>query len=372
LLLRELLLPVARLAVPQAWPHPPAQDAHATMRASVFDRGGDARSVLKESRVPRPVPRPHQILVQVVFAGGNPVDFKFRQDPIWPICPLPKISGFDFAGVVVEAAAASGAAGFRPGDRVHGMLPCPLHEWGTFAEYVAVDEAYVARMPAGMSFQEAAGMPLAALTAMQAVEQAGENRGSGVRVLVHAGAGGVGTFLIQLAKASGWEVWTTCSAGCELCRSLGADRIVDYKREQFDVVAGGEAFDVVFDLMGGDYLLRSVPLCKRRGVYVEILNSGWQTYFGAKSPLVPSVALSLWASMAYYTIRGLLGLGPRYTLVAVRPDGAMLAELDRLFVDGKLKVVIDRQMSGLDEGARQLHEYLETNTAKGKVVLAVQ
>jgi NADPH:quinone reductase-like Zn-dependent oxidoreductase len=283
------LMPGIRLVAPKnmVWAAPPSDDAVSVMKAAVFSQAGDA-SVLRVASVARPAPNANQVLVKVVYAAGNPVDFKFRNDPQWPIVVLPKISGHDFAGVVDRD-----SKSFRKGDQVFGFVPCGLHKWGSFAEFVAPDEDHVAKMPPGMSFRTAAAVPLAAETALQALRKV-PHLVAGDRVLIHAGAGGAGCFLIQLAKLRGLQVWTTCSAGYALCQSLGADRVIDYKKERFEHVADPHSFDAVFDFIGGgfgsqaalpadalrfartgDYLLRGVSLCKRQGTYLEVLNSGW-------------------------------------------------------------------------------------------------
>jgi len=363
------LVPVAVALLPQGlvWKEPPAPHATATMRASVYLTSGD-ESVMDVRPFPRPVPNAHQVLVQVLFAGANPVDFKFRRDSLWPIVPRPKISGFDFSGTVVQAPPGSA---FKPGDRVHGMLPCPFHSWGTYAELVAADEAFTAHVPPrGMTMQEAAGAPLAALTAWQAIERA-KPLPAGAKVLVHAGAGGVGNFLVQLAKANGWHVTTTCSAGAALCKALGADVVVDYKREDFERVVPAGSLDAVFDCIGGAYLQKSMRLCKLSGTYVEILNDGLLDYLQVSSVTHPLYQAYFVGQFLYYTLRGALGLGPAFKRGVVQANGEQLAAVDALVAKGEVRVVVDRVFDGLGQGARDAHAYLATNKAQGKVLVDV-
>jgi alcohol dehydrogenase len=250
-----------------------------------------------------------------------------------------------------------------------------LHEWGTFAEYVAVDVDFLAHVDvARMSMPEAAAVPLAGLTALQSVDfvasrQSGKH--TKLKVLIHAGAGGVGTFLIQMAKAKNWEVWTTCSAGCELCKSLGADHVLDYKKKKFEDQLPNALFDAVFDSMGGEYLLRSMPLCKPEGAYVEIINSGWQTYWN--TGVSPVVVAYMYGSLVYYTLKGWLGMGPSYLMLMVAAKGKQLAEIDAMIANNSVRVVVDRvlQSGSLETKAREMHTYLESNTAKGKVVMTI-
>jgi NADPH:quinone reductase-like Zn-dependent oxidoreductase len=209
--------------------------------------------VMRLDDVPVPAAGAGERLVRLHAASVNPIDWKMRQGLMQ--VALPRVLGRDGAGV--DAAS---------GERVLGV-GSPGRD-GTHAEYAVFSTGNSAVIPAGMPFEEAAALGIAAVSAwIPLVENA--QVGAGQRVLVHAGAGGVGGFALQIAAARGAEVWTTCSAGnAQFCRALGAQRIIDYTREDF--AAAGPIFDVVFDTVGGDVHRRSADVLKPRGALVYL------------------------------------------------------------------------------------------------------
>lgn len=330
------------------------------MNASAFAQAGPTSSVLKKVIFPKPIRGVDQVMVKVVKAGGNPVDFKMRQMASWPMISLPSITGFDFAGIVTESPKESA---FQPGDRVLGMLPAVSPIWGTFAEYVAVNQDFMAKIPANVSFSDAAALPLAGLTAIQALSNL-----VGVQpnetVLIHAGSGGVGIYLIQLAKQLlKLKVYTT-STNAELCKSLGADVVIDYRKQDF----AAQEYDYIIDLIGGDYVLRGLNQARKN--YVSILNTGWKDYFGLEF----MVAVGELATMAFAKTRRFLTMGAyaKYNLVVVHSDGHALQVMAQMLANQQLRSVIDEEFVGLDEGARKVHDRLQTARAKGKVILSIQ
>lgn len=221
------------------------------MRALVLSRyGGPECTALAD--VPQPSPKAGEMLVQVHAAGLNPLDFKTRSGGLKIIrnYPLPMVMGNELSGVV--DAVGPGVRRFAKGDRVFARVD--KDSMGAFAEYAVIHEDHAARMPASLDFPSAAAVPLAALTALQALRDE-LHLGAGQRVFIPGGAGGVGTFAIQIAKHLGAKVATTASPrGEALVKRLGADVVIDYSRERFEDKISG--YDCAFDLLGGETLAR--------------------------------------------------------------------------------------------------------------------
>lgn len=235
------------------------------MKAFLIDRykkGG----ALRLGQSPEPQLRENDVMVEIHAASVNPLDGKIRDGEFKLILPyrLPLVLGNDVAGVVVRVGA--NVRQFKPGDAVYARPG--QDRIGTFAEYIAIDAGDVALKPANLSMEEAASIPLVALTAWQAlVERAKLQKGQ--RVLIHAGSGGVGTKAIQLAKHLGAHVATTVStANIDLVKSLGADVVVDYKKDDFDKVLKG--YDVVLNSLGKDTLEKSLAVLKPGGKLISI------------------------------------------------------------------------------------------------------
>ena len=230
--------------------------------------------VLTLTELPRPKPERGEVLVRMLAAGVNPVDWKIREGRLSPGTPhaFPLIPGWDVAGVVEELG--ENCQRFRKGDRVFAYARKPHLQWGTYAEYVAVAERHVALMPPSLLFEEAAAMPCAALTAQQALARAGV--GSGAVLLVLNGSGGVGHFALQLAKSAGLRTFATAGPrNQEFVLSQGAEAAIDYTRD--DLVAAvkarvPEGVDVVLDAIGGEPLAASVAAVKPGGVIVSVVD----------------------------------------------------------------------------------------------------
>jgi NADPH2:quinone reductase len=243
------------------------------MRAIVIDEfGGPDR--LRATDLPRPKPARGELLIRVVAAGVNPVDWKIREGMLAGVLPhtFPLIPGWDAAGVVEELG--EGATRFRKGDRVWCFARKPVVQWGCYAEYLAVNEGIVALMPTKLLYEEAAAVPAAAVTAFQCLlGNPGLERGD--RVLVHAAAGGVGHFAVQLASDAGAEVWGTAGpANQAFVMELGAAGAIDYTKEDFVEAArraAPDGFNRIIDGVGGDTLARSYELVKPGGSLVSIV-----------------------------------------------------------------------------------------------------
>ena len=235
------------------------------MKAAFIRRYG-GNKVVELGELPAPQAGPGELLVEVHAASVNPVDFKIRDGMLKMIVPFgfPLILGNDLSGVV--KAVGAGVTRFRPGDAVFARMD--KRRIGAFAEFAVVAEADAAAKPANLSHIEAAAVPLAGLTAWQALFEIGGLK-AGQKVLIHGGSGGVGSFAIQLARHAGATVATTVGArNAELARSLGADIVIDYKTQRFEDVVSDQ--DLVFDTQAGDIQHRSFAVLKRGGVLVSI------------------------------------------------------------------------------------------------------
>ncbi|NBC17287.1 MAG: zinc-binding dehydrogenase, partial [Bacteroidetes bacterium] len=239
-----------------------------TMTACVVQEYG-AADVLAITRRPRPVPGDDEVLIGVRAAALNPVDVQLRkgQFRLFTRFSPPFVLGSDVAGTVV--AVGESVSGFIPGDAVYGMLPTT--QAGGYAEYAVLRTDQLAPMPAGCSFEEAAAVPLAALTVIQALRDLAGLQ-AGQTVLINGASGGVGTVALQIAKAYGAHVTGVCSfRNVELCTRLGADHVIDYTKT--DVRALDERFDVVFDVHGTLPFPRARRLLHRGGVHVTTIPS---------------------------------------------------------------------------------------------------
>jgi len=240
------------------------------MKAVVIDQFGGP-DVLEARDVALPVTGPTEVLVEVFAVGLNPVDFKIRQGHLNDLLPttFPRILGGDIAGIVRSVGA--DVQSFSVGDEV--FFSNPLDRDGGYAEFVAVDAQYVARKPATLSWTEAASLPVAGLTAIQALRDFGHiKRGS--KVLIHAAAGGVGSFAVQYAKHMGAVVYATASAAkADYVRSLGADYVIDYRQEDFvDFAHQHGGMDIVLESIGGLNYPRSIAATRDGGAVPSIVN----------------------------------------------------------------------------------------------------
>ncbi len=320
-------------------------DPPAVMTAAVFD-GPGAADTLRAASVPVPAPVLSELLVRVVAAGVNPVDAKTRSGAgvAAQIPSYPSTLGFDFSGIVVKSPYESHA--FPVGTPVFGMAAFP-RSGGTYAEYAVVPSLSVARKPAALSHVEAAGVPLAALTAWGLVVETAHAH-EGQRILIHAGSGGVGHFAVQFAAYFGAHVTATASGrNASWLRELGAAVVIDYTTTRFDEVIAD--VDVVIDLVGnvgGDVGTRSLRVLRPGGLYILVPTGSWPGYADAAADA-----------------------GMRATSYKVIPDGGALATIGRLLDSGAVQVYIDRVFDLAD--AASAHRHLEDGHTRGKLVLRV-
>jgi len=313
------------------------------MRAMAIEEYGGPEK-LRQMSFPRPVPEKGEVLLHVVAAGVNPIDCAFRAGRMVDRldCRLPMIPGWDVAGSIEELG--PGSSRFRKGDRVWAFAGKPTVQWGCYAEYVSVPESNVARMPAKLLFEEAAAVPVAALTAYQALfGQPGLQSGSSV--LIHAAAGGVGHFAVQMAGNAGARVIGTASSGKQgFILGLGAEFGIDYTRDEFPEIVQKhfpDGVDFILDAVGGDTLLRSYPLLRAGGRLVSTVQE-------------PDARLAAEREA-------------QASMVLVEPDGEMLGNLAQLFDLKKLKTHVQKIYPLA--GAAEAHRVLEDGHVQGKLVL---
>jgi NADPH:quinone reductase-like Zn-dependent oxidoreductase len=316
-----------------------------TMRAVVIDGAGDA-GVLRQADVPIPQNVGSEFLVRVVAAGINPIDAKTRAGGgvFSAFDRFPAILGQDFSGVVIRSPYA--AHPLQPGDEVYGMLSVP-RTTGGYAEYVAVPSLSIAPKPATLSHIEAAAVPVAALTAWGVVVDVAKAH-DGQRMLIHAGAGGVGHFAIQFASYFGAHVIATGAArNAGFLRELGAAEVIDYTAERFEDRV--QKADVVIDLVGNvhdDTGTRSLKVLRPGGLIINVPSGSWPT-------------------LAHDAAEA----GVRGTTYKASPDGRVLEVIGRLLSSGAVKVHVDRIFDLAD--AADAHRTLEQGHTRGKIVLKV-
>lgn len=350
------------------WPSAP-KSATETMTAVVYDRHGEADVLQIRDDVPRPIPREDQILVQVMASSINPVDFKYRRNEVPNfIIPKPKIPGFDIAGVVV--ATGDKVTKFQVGDRVAAMMILLGSSWGAAADFAAVKESHASRIDDSIDFEKAASLPLASLTAVQKLRQIPDPKGK--KILIHAGAGGVGSFAIQYAKnVLGMFVATTASSPkADLLNSLGADLVIDYREQDFATVI--ENYDAVLDPMSYLYeertICRDCKVLKKDGIYLNVLSSDWSLVDGKEKANGPGA----FKNLIKHTIVNFFSPGslPRVNFQVVYPDGETLEHIFNVVGQGKVKPVIDSIYDRQD--VIEAYKRIESGRVTGKVVLRHQ
>lgn len=331
------------------------------MRAYVLDRYGGPEGAHLTDVAP-PVPGPSDILIDVRAAGLNPLDYKFREGKLRAIYrpKLPFVLGNELAGEVI--AAGSDVRRFSIGDRVFARVA--KDAGGAFAQQACIADQLAAHAPKNLDFSASAAVPLAGLTALQALRDELAVT-AGQRVFISGGAGGVGTFAIQIAKWLGAHVTTTASTrGEALVRSLGCDEVVDYTIA--DLSKLGRRFDAGFDLIGGNTLDQMFDIMKPGSKIVSV--AGVPEPQTAMEDLGGRRALSIMFWIISNGIRARARrAGIRYRYLFMHPDASDLAVLAELIDQGKLKVVLDKIFPF--ESIAEALAYLEDGHAKGKVVV---
>ncbi len=323
------------------------------MRAIVYRNYGPP-DVLKLEEIETPVPRENQVLVRVRAASINPLDWHFIRGTPWPMRLITGLGrprspgvGRDLAGEV--AAVGKGVRQFKPGDSVFGAGR------GAFAEFACAAESELALKPQEVSFEQAAAVPIAGLTALQALRDKVHAR-PGMKILVNGAAGGVGTFAVQIGKWLGAEITGVCSArNAELVRSMGTDHVIDYAREDF--TRGTQLYDAILECVGN----HPFSACRRAlnpgGFYVGIGGGGPDATTGA---LLGSIGKDI--VISWFENRHRAGMLARITTADLNAAG-------ELITTGKVTAVIDRQYKLAD--TPEAIRYLEKGHARGKVVIVI-
>jgi len=320
------------------------------MKAIVYHKSGSA-DVLKLEELEKPVPEDDQILIKVCAASVNPLDYHLLRHAflrrIMSARSKVKIAraGRDLAGQV--EAVGRKITQFKPGDEVFGACN------GSFAEYACARESALARKPTNVSVEQAASVPVAGLTALQGLRDKGQIQ-PGQKILINGAAGGVGTFAVQIAKAFGAEVTGVCSTrNVEMVRSIGADKVIDYTREDF--TSSGEHYDVIFDLVANHSFSEHKRALTPNGIYIGagIMGLGG-SMIRLLSRWIPELVMSPFVSQKFVSFMAKLN---QKDLTAI---GTLLAA-------GKVTPVIDRRysLSEVPDAVR----YVEEGHARGKVII---
>ncbi|SIT90374.1 2-desacetyl-2-hydroxyethyl bacteriochlorophyllide A dehydrogenase [Yoonia rosea] len=299
----------------------------------------DYETEIEIAEIDAPALSDDSVLIKVHAASINPIDYILQSGVMKDNIPLefPHVMGFDVAGEITEIG--KDVTGFHVGDAVYARAN--QQDAGAIAQIARLKASEMALQPANISHAEAASVPLAGLTAWQALITKAKMK-KGDKVLIHAGSGGVGTLAIQIAKYFGAHVATTCSArNADLVRDLGADVVIDYKNQAFEDELSD--YDIVFDMIGGETLNRSFKVLKKGGTLVSI--KGQDT-----DNLAPDY-------------------GVRFEWFFMEPDGAMLADLGKLIADGHVKTVIDSSYKMEDVAAA--YASLKDGHAVGKIVITI-
>lgn len=333
------------------------------MKAFTVDRYGKKES-LRATDVPEPVLRDDEVLIEVHATGVNLLDSKIRSGEFKLILPYrtPFVLGHDVAGVVVRVGPR--VRHFKPGDEVYSR-PDDFRI-GTFAEFVAVKEDSVALKPRNLSMEEAASIPLVGLTAWQAlVEKAKLKKGQ--KVFIQAGSGGVGTFAIQLAKHLGASVATTTGTGnVAWVKDLGADVVVDYKKDAFETILSD--YDAVLNSQDGTTLEKSLGVLKPGGQLISI--SGPPDLAFAEEIKAPWLVKQVLRALSFGTQRKAKRLHVGYSFLFMKASGSQLRQITALIESGSIRPVIDKVFPF--DATNEALAYVESGRAKGKVVIKVR
>lgn len=326
------------------------------MKALQIIKYGEIKDSLSFNEVSKPTVQANGVLIEVKAAAINPIDKSIilgNLQGMLPI-PLPSTSAYDLSGIVVETG--NEVSNFEIGDLIYSRVP--QEQMGTLAEFVAVTSDAVSKKPGNISFEEAASLPLAGLTALQSLEYAGIKEND--KVLIHAGSGGVGSFAIQYAKAKGAYVYTTTSTNnVQWVKELGADRVIDYKTEDYKSIA--KDVDIVFDTLGQNYSLESFEIVKTGGKVVSVvgpLDEASAKMFGMADYKLPKELANASSEK-----------NAEYKFIFMYPNGAHLNEIKSMIEDEKIKPIIDKVYS-FSEGV-DAFTHLASGRAKGKIVIKI-
>jgi NADPH:quinone reductase-like Zn-dependent oxidoreductase len=327
------------------------------MKALQLVKYGDIEDSLAFNEVSKPAVQAKDVLIETKAAAINPIDKYIilgNLQGMLPI-PLPSSLAYDVCGIVVDKG--DKVSDFEIGDSVYARVP--QEQMGTIAEYVAVNSGAVSKKPENISFEEAAGLPLAGLTALQSLDYVGIKEND--KVLIHAGSGGVGSFAVQYAKAKGAYVYTTTStANVKWVKELGADRVIDYKTEDYKSIVADA--DIVFDTLGQNYTLEAFQVIRQGGKVVSVagpLDEEMAKMFGMADYKLPEELSKLSNSKE-----------ASYKYIFMHPNGEHLGIIKSLIEDEKIKPIIDKIYSFSE--SIEAFTHLASGRAKGKIVLRIK
>jgi NADPH:quinone reductase-like Zn-dependent oxidoreductase len=333
------------------------------MKALTFKRYGKSPEI-GFAQVPRPELKPNEILVEVHAAGINPIDNMITTGIFKPILrfELPAIMGSDLAGVVAEVG--SSVTRFKIGDAIFANV----FDLGTgsIAEFAVVPENVAAPKPANLDFVQSASIPMVGLTSWQALKERADLQ-PGQKVFIPAGSGGIGTFAIQFAKYLGAKVATnTSTANVQMVSSLGADEVIDYKKQAFEKVLRG--YDLVLGTIKGDAIEKSVDILKPGGKIVSLVGPLDKPF--ARARRLNVFLVFVFGLMSRKIVRLARKKDVEYSFLFARPEGAQLNEIGKLLESERIRPVIDKVFAF--EQAKEALEYLAQGRAKGKVVIKIK
>ena len=327
------------------------------MKALQVIKYGNIKDSLAFNDVSKPIVGANDVLIEVKAAAINPIDKGIVLGHLQRLLtiPLHATLAYDVSGTVVEKGEEVNT--FEVGDEVYARVP--QEQMGTLAEFVAVSSYAVSKKTRNISFEEAAGLPLAGLTALQSLESVGLKKND--KVLIHAGSGGVGSFAVQYAKAKGAYVYTTTGTdNVQWVKELGADKVIDYKTEDYKTIV--KDVDIVFDTLGKNYTLDAFQVIKQGGKVVSImgpLDHEAAELFGMTDYKIPEELTKLISSKH-----------ASYKYIWMHPDGPQLGQIKSMVEDGKIKPIIDKVYSFSESTEALLH--LASGKAKGKIVIKIK
>jgi NADPH:quinone reductase-like Zn-dependent oxidoreductase len=327
------------------------------MKALQIVQYGDFKDSLAIKEVSKPIIQAADVLIEVRATSINPIDkilvLGYLKEML-PI-PFPSVAGYDVSGVVVEKGAE--VTDFEIGDLVYSRVPGD--QMGTIAEFVSVNNEAVSKKPENISFEEAAGIPLVGLTALQSLESVGIKEND--KVLIHAGSGGVGSFAIQYAKSKGAYVYTTTSTNnVAWVKALGADRVIDYKTEEYKTII--KDADIVFDTLGDRYTIDAFQVIKEGGRVVSIigaLDEETAKNFGMVDYKLPEELA-----------KGIADKNATYTYIFMNPNGTQLSDIKNLIEDEKIQPIIDKVYPFSE--SIEAYKHLDSGRAKGKIIIKIK
>ena len=333
------------------------------MKALQIKGYGDIETNLSFNEIDKPTIADDQVLIEIHAAGVNPIDYKIIEGALKRIQKLtfPAAIGFDVSGVVIKKGI--NVKHLEIGDKVYSRVPREAS--GTYAEYIAVDANVVSLKPSNLDFNSAASLPLVGLATIQAFDKA--NLKSGDKVLIHAGSGGIGTFAIQYAKSKGAYVYTTTSTkNVSWVKKLGADRVIDYKSENYlDIV---KAIDIVYDTLGGKYTLEAFNVIKKGGKVVSII--GEVDKETAKELKLNGIIRLILSFKRMKITKKMKSKSAFYKLILMEPNRSQLSEIKHLVESNMIKPVIDK-IFPFSKSINALL-YQKTGRAKGKVIIEIK